>query len=205
MAGRIAAIADEACACFEKAAKEYGTVPHLGRSIADRAKGELSEILSLAVVQCAPEIAGKDVGGKSFKLSDSLGQVVASTFSGNWCPPCRAMYPKDRELVERHEGQPFALLSVNTDETRDGLRKSIVEGEITWKCWWDGGVDDPICNQWNVMTFPSVYVLDAAGIIRFKGIEGQKLDEAVGGLLGEWKRSMRCPKARSYQSAGVTA
>ena len=53
----------------------------------------------------APEIAGKDHEGNSFALSDSRGKVVVLTFSGNWCGPCVAMYPQERALVAKLEGQ----------------------------------------------------------------------------------------------------
>ena len=40
--------------------------------------------------------------------------------------------------------------------------------------------------SWNVHEWPTVYVVDAAGVIRFKGAAHEKvLDEAVGRLLGE--------------------
>ncbi len=116
----------------------------------------------------APEIQGKDVEGGAFKLSDYRGKVVVLTFSGNWCGPCVGMYPDERELVKRLKDKPFALLSVNTDSDRETLRKSIKDGEITWRCWWDGSMEGPICKEWNVSSFPSVYVLDGTGTIRFK-------------------------------------
>ena len=46
--------------------------------------------------EVAPEIEGKDADGDAFKLSDYRGKVVVMTFSGNWCGPCRAMYPDER-------------------------------------------------------------------------------------------------------------
>ena len=48
------------------------------------------------------------------------------------------MYPQERELVVRLKDRPFVLLSVNTDPERETLRKAIRDGEITWRCWWDG-------------------------------------------------------------------
>jgi thioredoxin-like negative regulator of GroEL len=113
--------------------------------------------------------------------------VVVLTFSGNWCGPCRAMYPQERKLIERLKNQPFVLLSVNTDEGKETLRKSINSGEITWRCWCDGGSEGPISTKWGVQSFPTVYVLDAEGVIRFKNVRDEQLDKAVERLLSEMK------------------
>ncbi len=103
------------------------------------------------------------------------------------------MYPAERELVKRLADKPFALLSVNTDADRGTLRKSIKDGEITWRCWFDGGLEGPICKNWNVTSFPNVYVLDSTGAIRFKNLRGPGLDDAVMTLLKELGASQRRP------------
>jgi hypothetical protein len=81
--------------------------------------------------------------------------------------------------------KPFALVSVNTDKDSDTLKKSIESGEITWRCWWDGGTDGPITTRWGVVSFPTIFVLDRAGAIRFKDVRGDELDRAVAALLRE--------------------
>jgi RNA polymerase sigma factor (sigma-70 family) len=149
------------------------------------ADAALFELRSLAVGKPAPDIEGEDVDGKHFKLSDYHGKVIVLSFSGNWCGPCREMYPLERELVSRLKDRPFAMLSVNTDPERSTLRKSIREGEITWRCWWDGGQDGPITTRWNILSFPFVFVIDKQGIIRDIGPRGEDLTRAVDRLLGE--------------------
>ena len=115
--------------------------------------------------------------------SEYRGKVVVLTFSGSWCGPCVGMYPHERELVTRLKGKPFALLSVSTDETVDTLKKAIRDATITWRCWYDGGVDGPITRRWGIESFPSIFVLDKAGTIRFKDVRGPDLDRAVDSLL----------------------
>ena len=102
------------------------------------------------------------------------------------------MYPHLRELTARHEGRPFALLSVNTDETREQLRESIRSGRITWRCWWEpAGPKGGIPALWHVRGWPTVYILDHKGTIRLKftGLlagpaEGQPpIDQVIEALL----------------------
>jgi peroxiredoxin len=179
----------EASQLFERTIAEFADLKSegSGRSLAEIARSELRELRELSVGSVAPDVTGSDADGKSFKLSDYRGKVVVLTFSGNWCGPCRAMYPDERDLVKRLKDQPFALLSVSTDGERSTLQKSIKDGEITWRCWWDGS-DGPICKGWNVRSYPTVYVLDREGVIRFKDRRGTSLDRAVMTLLEESPR-----------------
>ena len=179
------ALYEESERLFERTIAEFGDLrsPRRAQPLDQIAKSSLYELRNLSLGRIAPDIDGKDVDGVTFKLSDYRGKVVVLTFSGNWCGPCRQMYPDERELVKRLTDEPFAVLSVNTDADRETLRKSIKEGEITWRCWFDGGTEGPIGNAWNVTSFPTVYVLDATGVIRFKNLRGPSLDDAVMTLL----------------------
>lgn len=173
----------------ERVIAEFGDVPlNLPdwpdkRTIGQIETGLLFAQRHLNVGKPAPEIEGKDEQGQTFKLSESRGKVVVLTFSGNWCGPCVAMYPTERELVERSKREPIAVLSVNTDEKVETLRQAVSEGKITWRCWWDGGVDGPITTQWGVQAFPQVFVIDREGVIRYKNVRDQELKDAVDRLL----------------------
>ncbi len=173
-------------ALLERVASEFGDVREEGetRDLGTIVSGELFARRSLAVGQEVPEVEGTDHEGETFKLSDLRGKVVVLTFSGNWCGPCVGMYPQERALVAKLKGKPFALVSVSTDADVETLKKSIASGEITWRCWWDG-TSGPITTRWGIEGFPSIFVLDPAGVIRFKDVRGDDLDKAVALLLGE--------------------
>jgi peroxiredoxin len=98
------------------------------------------------------------------------------------------MYPHERSLVKRMEGKPFALLGINSDP-KDELRKAMKKENITWRSWWDGGnTDGPIQRQWNIRGWPTTYVLDHKGVIRFQGVREKDMDEAVDQLLAEMQK-----------------
>jgi hypothetical protein len=99
------------------------------------------------------------------------------------------MIPHERSLVKRLEREPFALLGVSADQDRRELEKFLNEKQITWPIWWDKGFDGPIVTQWNVRGYPTIYVLDHTGTIRFKNVYGKELDEAIDQLLAEKKKS----------------
>jgi peroxiredoxin len=177
------ALEAEAVTFLERCISEFGDVEYGRRTLAGLSEGTLFAALHLKIGEVAPEIDGEDADGKRLRLSDYKGKVVVLTFSGNWCAPCRAMYPHERLLVERLKKEPFALLSVNTDEGKETLRKSMESGEITWRCWWDGNPEGPISTKWGVDGFPTLYVLDDKGVIRFKDVSEEQLDKAVESLL----------------------
>jgi hypothetical protein len=96
------------------------------------------------------------------------------------------MYPHERSLVKRLEDKPFALIGINSDADRVQLRKTLTKEQITWRSFWDGGsTSGPIARAWNVQMWPTVYVLDAKGTIRYKHARGQELDKAIDALLQE--------------------
>jgi len=94
------------------------------------------------------------------------------------------MYPHERSLVKRLEGKPFAILGINSDSDRSDLKKVLAKEQITWRSWWDGGsTEGPIATKWNVRGWPTLYVVDAQGVIRYKNVQGKELDTAVDALL----------------------
>src|SRR5437588_7315440 len=95
------------------------------------------------------------------------------------------MYPHERSLVKRLEGKPFALLGINSDPDKDELKKAMEKEEITWRSWWDKTTGGPIATTWNIHGWPTIYVLDHKGMIRYKNVRGEAMDKAVDTLLQE--------------------
>ena len=98
------------------------------------------------------------------------------------------MYSRERSLVKRMEDKPFALLGINSDK-KERLLETIKREKMTWRSWWDGGsTGGPIATKWNVHGWPTIYVLDHKGVIRYKGTRGEAMDEAVDTLLAEMEK-----------------
>jgi len=96
------------------------------------------------------------------------------------------MYPHERSLVKRLADKPFALVGVNSDKDKDELKKAMEKENITWRSFWDGGsTNGPIAKKWNVHGWPTIYVLDDQGVIRYKNVRGEAMDKAVDALLKE--------------------
>lgn len=96
------------------------------------------------------------------------------------------MYPHERALVKRLANKPFALIGVNSDKDREKLKTVLKEKNITWRSFWNGGSrSGPISTAWGVRGWPTIYVIDANGVIRYKNTRGPAMDKAVDALLAE--------------------
>jgi hypothetical protein len=97
------------------------------------------------------------------------------------------MYPHERSLVQAMENKPFVLLGVNSDPSKDFLKKVIADEKMTWRSWWDGGnTQGPIAKKWNIRGWPTLYVVDHKGVIRHKWVGSpgeQSMDKALEKLV----------------------
>ena len=182
---------DESEKVLKRVLADYGEIPYSRGSkgptskstLADVARRDLFELRHLLIGKKAPEIEGEDLDGKPMKLSDYRGKVVVLVFWGTWCGPCMAQVPHERSLATRLDGKPFALLGVDVNDEKRHARKVAEDQRMTWRSWWDGGETPRISTLWNVRLFPSVYVLDHRGVIRYRQVHGEDLDKAVDKLL----------------------
>ncbi len=154
----------------------------LGQAAEDR----LDDWHNLSVGKSAPEIRGVDVYGKPLALSNYRGKVVALVFWGTWCGPCMREIPREKALLERMKGRPFALLGVDADAQAEIARKVMDAQGVTWPNWHDDQPGDgPIAKLYHVRGYPTIYVIDAHGKIRSKGALGNELDQLVEKLVAD--------------------
>ena len=140
----------------------------------------------------APKTAGKDAEGREFSLGEYRGNIVVLIFSGQWCGPCRGEYPYQRAMLElfKDRGDPVVLLGVNSDAVLDTIRAVKKRERLGYRTWWDGHVEDantegPIASDWRVLAWPTIYILDDLGVIRFVGKRRGDIVPAVDDLLSE--------------------
>lgn len=184
---------EEAERLLERVIADYGDCKSLRGAgarralptLGEEAANELFEMRELAIGKPAPDIVGEDLEGKPLKLSDLRGKVVVLSCWATWCGPCMGMVPQERELVARMKGRPFATVGINGDEEREEAKSSTVENKMAWPSFWNGGPNGPITDRWNVKLWPTIYVLDHRGVIRFKQVREKSLDEAVEALVRE--------------------
>lgn len=141
-------------------------VPHLKKL----AEENLFALKNFSVGKKVPEIKAGGVDGKKFKLSDSRGKICVLNFWASWCGPCMQMVPVERALAERMQGKSFTMIGVNGDPALPDAKRAMDREKMTWPSFWNGkeGPGGPIATTWNVHGWPTIFVLDSDGIIRFK-------------------------------------
>ena len=150
--------------------------------------GELKGVFpDLSVGKAAPKFESEDLDGKKVKLSDLQGKVVVLDFWATWCGPCRKMIPHTAELVKKMANRPFVFVSVSADAKKDTLKEFVKEAAkdtpMTWPQWYNG--PEGVVEDWEIEAFPTIYILDAKGVVRKKivGGDSEAIDKEVEKLV----------------------
>jgi thiol-disulfide isomerase/thioredoxin len=180
------AAAKEAEKHFARIEKEFADVSGGRQTLGEMAKGGLYELRNLQVGMKAPAAESKTLKGDKASLADYRGKVVVLDFWATWCGPCRQMIPHEREMVAKLKDKPFAFVSISVDNEKKELEDFLGKESMPWNHWWEGA-DAAVVKQWNIRFFPTIYVVDAKGVIRYKNIRGKELEDAVEKLVTEAK------------------
>ncbi len=100
------------------------------------------------------------------------------------------MIPHEKALVERLADEPFALVGINTDMDKESYLRKAQEHGVTWRSSWQGSMAGPIPTQWGVEGYPTLYLIDHAGVIREEWVGGpsaEVLDRRIDELVARAK------------------
>jgi len=122
----------------------------------------------------APELVGgpwlntKD--GKPVTIQSRHGKVTLVAFWTFGCENCQANFAPYARLLKRYRSKGVELISVHTPETKGEHNLSDVADHVSRE-----GIDYPVLidnaganwNKWGVHLWPSLYVVDRNGIVRW--------------------------------------
>lgn len=120
-----------------------------------------------------------DVDGRRYTRQDFTGQVTLVNFWASWCAPCIEEIPSLNQLVQKMQGQPFELISINYAEERDTVAEFLRRVEVDFPVLLD--LDGRYARAWNVVSYPSTFVIDRRGEVRY-GVNAA-IDWADPGLI----------------------
>ena len=133
----------------------------------------------------APDFTGPNPEGKSISLKQSLGKVTIIDFWASWCKPCRAENPNVVALYAKYHAKGLNILSVSLDKEASAWKAAIAKDKLTWNHVSNlKEFEDPIALQYGINAIPSIYILDAKGVIIAKDLRGEELNAKIASLLG---------------------
>jgi len=106
-----------------------------------------------------------DVKGVSHSLSQYRGKVVIVNFWASWCPPCVHEMPSMSGLKRVFKNRPLEILAINLGEKSDDINEFLSKHPVDFPVLLDSEQKMP--KKWNVFAFPTSYILDKNGVIRF--------------------------------------
>ena len=133
----------------------------------------------------APDFKGPNPEGKSISLKQSLGKVTIVDFWASWCKPCRAENPNVVALYAKYHDKGLNILSVSLDKEASAWKAAIAKDKLTWNHVSNlKEFEDPIALKYGINAIPSIYILDAKGVIIAKDLRGEELNAKIASLLG---------------------
>ena len=100
------------------------------------------------------------------KIKDSYkNQITIINFWATWCPPCVEEIPSLNRLKSAMKDYPFELISVNYAEDKNSVNDFLKTVNVEYPVLLD--INGEFAAKWNVVAYPSTYIIDTNGKIRY--------------------------------------
>lgn len=110
----------------------------------------------------APDFTLQNLDGEMVTLSELRGEVVLINFWATWCGPCRQEMPA---IEARYNRGGFQVLAVDFGETAEQVQGFLDEIGVLLPVLLDS--DGAVQELYRVRGYPSTFIIDENGIVRF--------------------------------------
>ncbi len=138
----------------------------------------IREQLNFAVGSIAPNISLPDPEGNIVSLSALKGKYVLLDFWASWNTLSRTKNKMLVDIYSKYKEKGFEIYQVSLDRNKDSWIKCIEEDKLNWinvsdlKYW-----NSPVAMKYQVQELPANFLLDTAGRIIAKNLNGNDLEK----------------------------
>ena len=145
----------------------------------------------LTVGDTAPPVELPDTDGSLVLLDPAAHRASVVVFTSNGCPYARAWHDRIQDVARTYAQQGVRVLQVvsnddgdHPEDSAEGMRKRVAAGELAGPFLRDA--DQAVAQAYGATATPEVFVIDAAGVVRYHGAPDGDYDDP--GQNAAWVR-----------------
>lgn len=124
----------------------------------------------------APDFPVQTLDGDTVQLADFRGRTVFLNFWWTGCPPCIRELPAMQQFIREQGDEGAIVLAINQGEDADEISEFLASIDIT---------DIPVLldqdrlwgDEYGITGYPTTFVIDAEGMVRFRKLGGMELED----------------------------
>ena len=124
----------------------------------------------------APALRLMDMNQQTYVLGEQGKKVVLVNFWASWCRPCVEEIPSLHRLQDKIDNPKFEIITVNVGESRDRIDKFLSRVPVKLPLLMDN--EGIVSTAWKVYVYPSSYLVDHQGNIRYAYLGALEWDSA---------------------------
>ncbi|MDB6125453.1 MAG: resA 1 [Pedosphaera sp.] len=124
------------------------------------------------------------VDGRAVDMQQLRGKVVLLDFWATWCGPCREEIPNVRAAYEKFHAKGFEIVGISFDSDKEALVSMVKAERMAWPQYFESRKDNKIGEQYGIAHYPSMWLVDKKGVIRFISAR-RDMEEKIETLLNE--------------------
>jgi thiol-disulfide isomerase/thioredoxin len=113
---------------------------------------------------------------QTYVLAEQGKKVVLVNFWASWCRPCVEEIPSLHRLRNKIDNSKFEIVTVNVGEDRERIDKFLARVPVELPLLMDN--EGIVAAAWKVYVYPSSYLVDHQGKIRYAYLGALEWDSA---------------------------